>query len=109
MELTPAEFLVVLSYLLWALGRQQQQEEQAKELRTGQASFLIAELPNVVSIALFVLPLLQRRRRHRRIAAWLMTLPLLDPGHTFRPIIRAAAAGLTEALHDFGIPKGLEN
>ena len=40
-----------------------------------------------------------------------MTLPLLDPGHTFRPIIRAAAnaAGLTEALHDFGIPKGLEN
>jgi len=42
-------------------------------------------------------------------AAWLMALPLLDPGHTFRPIIRAAAAGLTEALHDFGIPKGLEN
>ena len=38
-----------------------------------------------------------------------LTLPLLDPGHTFRPIIRAAAAGLTEALHDFGIPKGLEN
>ena len=97
MELTPAEFS----------NGQQQQEEQAKE-RTGQASFLIAELPNVVSIALFVLPL-PRRRRHRRIAAWLMTLPLLDPGHTFRPIIRAAAAGLTEALHDFGIPKGLEN
>ena len=91
------------------MGRQQQQEEQAKELRTGQASFLIAELPNVVSIALFVLPL-PRRRRHRRRAAWLMTLPLLDPGHTFRPIIRAAAAaGLTEAPHDFGIPKGLEN
>ena len=69
----------------------------------------------MVSIALFVLPLLllQRHRRlHRRLvrrAAWLMTLPLLDPGHTFRPIIRAAAAGLTEALHDFGIPKGLEN
>jgi hypothetical protein len=43
-------------------------------------------------------------------AAWLMALPLLDPGHTFRPIIRATPpAGLTEALHDFGIPKGLEN
>ena len=49
------------------MGRQQQQEEQAKE-RTGQASFLIAELPNVVSIALFVLPLLQRRRHRRRLA-----------------------------------------